>query len=68
MNTNEIRGAVMAKYRTVADFAEAVGWGKGKAYRVICGSQNPDNVDIRRMCEALGISEPADIVRIFSLS
>ena len=68
MNTNEIRGAVMAKFRSVADFAKAAGWGQGKAYRVIHGSQRPDNADIKRMCEVLSISDPADIVRLFSLS
>lgn len=68
MEINEIRGAVMAKFRSVADFAEAAGWGKHKAYRVIQGLQSPNCEDIRRMCEVLNISEPADIVRLFSLA
>lgn len=68
VNTNEIRGVVMAKFHSVADFAKAAGWGRGKAYRVIHGSQRPDNVDIKKMCAVLGISDPADIVRLFSLS
>lgn len=68
MQTNELRGAVLAKFKTVGAFAEAVNWSKNKAYRIVRGEQLPDSADIQAICVALRIKDPEAIVRLFSLA
>lgn len=54
-----LRGAVFTKYRTISDFANAIGWERGKASRIINGQQQPSKGDMEQMISLLGIHQDA---------
>ena len=62
-----LRGIIFSKFQSVASFAEALGWSKGRAYRIVTGSREPTSTDIKQMASALGLSDAEDIVNVFCL-
>ncbi len=52
-----LRGIIYSKYRSVSDFARAIGWDIAKARRVINGRQKPTLNDVREITEATGLDE-----------
>ena len=65
---NKLRGKVIEKYGSIAKFAEAVNLNYAKAYRLVTGSQDRSEKDIRFLIETLGIKDAEEIVSLFSLS
>ena len=66
-STTPLRAAVLAKFRSVHAFAEALKWSDSKAFRIVNGMQNPTAREIRAMRRCLRIEDPAETSRIFSL-
>lgn len=62
-----LRAAVLAKFRSVHAFAEALKWSDGKAFRIVNGVQSPTASEICAMRLCLQIEDPAETLRIFSL-
>lgn len=62
---NKIRGAVFSRYESISNFAEAIGWGRQKASRIISGKQRPTAEDMEKMASCLGIKDAADFMVIF---
>lgn len=60
-----LRGMVLSKYKTIGEFAAAVGWKRNKASRIINGVQKPDITDIQDMTKALGIDSPEMFMHVF---
>lgn len=56
MKDNKIRGTVYARYNTVKNFAKDIGWGKGKAYRIVNGEQEMSAADVRDFCKFFELS------------
>lgn len=50
-----IRGIVLSKYATISDFANAIGWQRTKAARIVNQKQDPTKKDMEKMISALGI-------------
>ena len=44
-----LRGLVFDKYRTIADFAGAIGWDRNKAARIVNGKQEPSKKDMETL-------------------
>lgn len=65
MNTARIRGMIVEKFKTIGAFADAIKWGRGKASRIINGTQDPDISDVQDMAKILGIKDKEDFVDIF---
>ena len=42
-----LRGIIYSKYKSISDFARAIGWDIAKARRVINGRQKPTLNDVR---------------------
>lgn len=59
------RGLVYSNFRTVSDFATAIGWSRNKASRIVNGIQEPDAEDMVRMAELFGICTPEKFMEIF---
>ena len=59
------RGLVYAKYRNITEFAEAIGWSRNKASRIVNGVQEPDAKEMEQMANVLGIDSPEEFARIF---
>ena len=66
-STTPLCAAVLAKFRSVHAFAEALKWSDSKAFRIVNGMQNPTASEIRAMRRCLRIEDPAETLRIFSL-
>ena len=64
---NRLRGLVATQYGSVRQFAAALGWNYGKAYRIVTGTQEPDATDINEMADALRVTDKNDIVDVFIL-
>jgi plasmid maintenance system antidote protein VapI len=62
---NELRGAVLAKYRSITEFAKALKWDRKKASRIVNRVQQPSVDDIYRMADLLDVNDPVSFVRIF---
>lgn len=60
-----LRGMVLSKYKTIGAFADAVGWKRNKASRIVNGVQEPDITDIQNMAKALEIDSQDAFIRIF---
>ena len=60
-----LRGIVVSKFGSVANFAKAIGWGYSKTNRIVGGRQEPDVEDIKQMARCLEINDPQAIVSIF---
>ena len=59
------RGLVFSRYKSVTDFAKAVGWSRNKASRILNGVQEPDSHDIVVMTKALNITSQKAFINIF---
>lgn len=60
-----VMSKALSKYRTIANFAIAIGWTRNKASRVLNGVQKPDVDEVAAMSEALGIDTQEEFMRIF---
>lgn len=50
------RGLVYSKFKTIADFAQAIGWTRQKATNIVNGLQEPSLYDTDKMARALEMS------------
>ena len=64
-NIITLRGVVMSKYKTIGEFAKAIGWKRNKASRIINGVQDPDITDMEQLARTLDIKTQEDFIRIF---
>ncbi len=58
-NLLTLRGVILSQYKTIGDFAKAMGWKRNKASRIINGIQEPSNGEIRQPVEVLEITQDA---------
>ena len=56
MEMMTFRGLVYSKFKTIADFAQAIGWTRQKATNIVNGIQEPSLDDTDKMAKALGMS------------
>ena len=64
---NKLHGRVVAKFGSIANFAQACKINYSKAYRMITGCQTRTEKDIRFLIRELDIDEAEDVVTLFSL-
>lgn len=62
---NQIRGAVFSKFSNITSFANAIGWSRNKASRILNGVTEPSANDIEQMAVCLNILDAATFVSIF---
>ena len=62
---NELKGAVVARYGTIAAFAKVLKWDRKKASRIVNYIQNPTVDDMYAMAEALNVRDCATFTRLF---
>ena len=55
-HTNALRGLIYARFRSMANFAELLGWTRQKVERVVNMKQEPSLKDLAQICSALEIS------------
>lgn len=60
-----LRGWIFAKFKTCADFADALGWSKQKLSFIMTGKRIPTLKDVWSMADLLG--QPFDSVAKFFL-
>lgn len=56
MEMVNFRGLVYSKFKTIADFAQAIGWTRQKATNIVNGLQEPSLDDTDKMAKALCMS------------
>lgn len=54
-----LRGLILSKYRTISEFAQAIGWERGKASRIVNETQQPTKADMEQMIDLLHIEKNA---------
>ena len=59
-----LRGLVYGKFQSIGEFANAIGWQRGKASRIINNVQEPTKSDIQDMIRVLEIPQ-TDIAPTF---
>ena len=62
---NHIRGAVFSRYPSIISFANAIGWKRTKASRILNGIQIPTVDEINKIAECLEINDAETFVSIF---
>ena len=62
---NSIRGAVFSMYSTISAFADAIGWSRNKASRILNGIQKPTGDEMEQIANCLKISDASRFVSIF---
>lgn len=65
MPNNELRSLVYAKFANITRFAEAIGWERKKASRIINHGQKPSAEDMERMADCLDVKDVYSFVHIF---
>ena len=63
MNQSQLRSLIYGRFRTAADMARQMNWGKQKLHRIANGKQEPTLTDLSSMARALDktLLEMADI-------
>ena len=56
MDMMNFRGLVYSRYKTIAEFAQAIGWTRQKATNIVNGLQEPSLDDTDKMAKALNLS------------
>ena len=59
-----IRGLVFSKFSSISEFANAIGWQRNKAARIINKKQEPSKKDMEDMITVLEIPE-ASVAPVF---
>lgn len=59
------RSLVLGKYKSIAEFADAIGWSRNKASRIVNGVQEPDANEMEQMAELFGIKTAEQFMSIF---
>ncbi|MFR0870513.1 MAG: helix-turn-helix domain-containing protein [Oscillospiraceae bacterium] len=57
MNHKELKSKVLGKFFSITAFAEAIGWSRNKASRIINGMQEPSCDDIVDLTNVLDLGE-----------
>lgn len=50
------RGLVYSRFKTIAEFAQVIGWTRQKATNIINGAQEPSLDDVDKMAKAMGMA------------
>lgn len=58
------RGLIYSRYKSIAAFAEAIGWTRQKATNIVNGAQEPSLNDVNKVAKALEL-EFADVAKFF---
>lgn len=61
---NELKGLIYARFGTMGDFADALGWNRGKLSGFVTGNHEPSIKDIRAMAKLLDVKHSV-LVNIF---
>ena len=56
MENNQFRGVVYSKYKSIADFANSIGWTRQKGSNIVNGITEPSLDDVDKMSKALDMS------------
>ena len=64
MDQSKLRSLIYGNFRTAADMARQMDWGKQKLHRIVNGKQEPNLTDLSAMAQALGKSL-MEMARIF---
>jgi hypothetical protein len=62
---NTLRGAVLAKYKSISSFADVLNWDRKKASRIVNRQQLPSAKDMEQMATHLDIKDGDTFVRVF---
>lgn len=62
---NALRGAVLAKYPNISEFARELHWDRKKASRIVNRKQKPTAQDMEEMSKLLEIHDADSFIRIF---
>lgn len=52
----KFRGIVYSKFKSIADFSNAIGWTRQKGTNIVNGVSEPSLDDVDKMSKALGMS------------
>lgn len=67
MTPKTLSEAVLLRYRSISAFARAAGWSYATTYRAVTGSRALTLPEMQTMIRLLGMTDPAEIVRLFQL-
>lgn len=56
MRDIQFRGVVYSKFKSIANFASAIGWTRQKGTNIVNGLTEPSLDDVDKMAKALGMS------------
>lgn len=56
MEEIQFRGVVYSNFKSIAEFANSIGWTRQKATNIVNGVREPSLDDVDKMAKALGMS------------
>lgn len=62
---NRLRGAVLARFKSITSFANAMEWDRKKASRIVNRVQQPTVNDMEQMADCLDILDADSFLHIF---
>ena len=60
-----LRGRIIGMYRTLGQFADAIGWSRRKVSYIVSGRQEATASDIEQMSEVLNVQVPEEFKALF---
>ena len=67
MNTNVLKGEIIAKFGSVKALANKLGWKPDKLSRILSGRQKLNLDEMAEIANALCVVNPDELVRVFCL-
>lgn len=67
-NSITLRGLALSKYKNISAFAEAIGWQRNKASRILNALQEPNPKEIAELVKVLDINSQKMFFDIFFAS
>ncbi len=64
MNSS-LRGMVFSKYKSVSDFARALGWRRQKVGKIVNGDRVPTVKDVEEMASVLNLRDVHSFMTVF---
>ena len=62
---NNLRGRIIAMYRTILNFSKVINWSSRKAYDIVNGKQTMTGTDIDEMCKVLDVQVSDEMRSLF---
>lgn len=63
-----LESTVLTRFGSISALARATGWSYATTHRIVTGARDLTQTEMRTLIRLLGLTDPAEIVRLFRLA